>query len=659
VSDADTPAQQVDETARSLVRIINKNASETVNAFYISGPDDLPGLIMFEARDLGDPTFYLLASDDTIAEKFNPPLKTYESITGITVAASAVVTSTAHGLVTGDTIIITGSNSTPSIDGIRTVTVLTSDTFSVPVTTTVLGNTGKWIKTSDAISADNEVVPNRVYFSKYQQPEAVPLLNYQDVGAKNKAILRILPLRDSLFILTEGGVYRLSGDGTFNFQITLFDSSTQIKAVDSAAVLNNQIYMFSSQGIATISDTGISIISRPIENQLLPLVTSLYPAFSTATNAVSYESDRSYLLFTVSEQTDEVATTAFRYNTFTNTWVQWDVSKTCAVVNPAQDMMYFGAGDTNSIEVERKTFTRLDYADREQDLDVPDAGVSGDQLRLGSLFDGLPGDVFVQTQYLTIAQYNRLLRYMDTDAGLDDGDYYSTLGAVAGDNLRDLLTELAEKIDADPGIATPGYAAAISGFGDTFEDTQDAFNVITTLLNADANTKHKNYSESDGTVEYEVGILAINTFTEAFTMSYEAPIISGPIVLYSRIQSSVIWAPHHFGDPSMLKHVSESTLLFETMNFTNAIASYSSDLSTGFEPITVTGEGNGIWGGFDWGQINWGGSATSRPFRTLIPVKKQRCRYINGQFDHEAAFENYSIYGISFTYTPISNRGYR
>lgn len=66
------------------------------------------------------------------------------AITGIAVASAAVVTSANHGLSTGDTIYISGTNSTPVIDGSRVVTVIDANTFTVPVTVTVLGNTGAW-----------------------------------------------------------------------------------------------------------------------------------------------------------------------------------------------------------------------------------------------------------------------------------------------------------------------------------------------------------------------------------------------------------------------------------------------------------------------------------------------------------------------------------
>jgi hypothetical protein len=659
VSSASTPAQQVDETARSIIRIINKNQNEAVYAYYVSGPTDLPGLILLENRNIGDGIFYISANNTTISQKFNPDFKDVSDITAIAVGNPSVVTSTAHGLVSGDKIVISGSNSTPSIDGIQVVTVLTANTFSVPVNVTVAGTTGGFVNTKVAIAGDNEAIPNRLYYSKSQQPEAVPIVNYQDVGSKNKKIVRILPLRDSLFILTEDGIYRLSGDGPFNFQITLFDSSTIIKASDSAVVLNNQIYMFSSQGIATISDTGVSIISRQIENKLIPLTTSQYTNFPTATFAIPYESDRAYLLFTTKSVNDVTSTICYRFNTFTNTWVSWDIQKTCGVVNQQQDVLYLGPGDTNFTEKERKSFTRLDHADRQFELTVPIGGINGNILSLGALFGTLVGDVFVQTQYLTIAQYNRLLKHLDNDTGLNQKNYYSSLQVIPGVDLRQKVTDLATKLDTDSGLATHGYVAAISGFSNSFPDTQSAFNVIINKLIADANTFIKTYSLSVGVVEYEVPVTAIDNQTTLITLSYNVPLIFGVIIQYKKFNTTVTWIQHHFSDPSMLKQVSESTILFDNMAFTGAFISYASDLSTGFQGIEIPGEGVGTWGGFDWGQVVWGGEGSSRPFRTFIPVDKQRCRYVTGRFQHSNAFENFAIFGISYTYNMISSRGYR
>lgn len=64
-------------------------------------------------------------------------------ITANSVANPTVVTTAApHGLETGDTALIGGSNSTPTIDGEQVVTVVTPTTFTVPVNVTVVGSNG-------------------------------------------------------------------------------------------------------------------------------------------------------------------------------------------------------------------------------------------------------------------------------------------------------------------------------------------------------------------------------------------------------------------------------------------------------------------------------------------------------------------------------------
>lgn len=65
-------------------------------------------------------------------------------ITASSIANPTVITSAAHGLLSGASITIAGSNSTPSTDGSRVVTVIDANTFSVPVNVTVAGTAGTW-----------------------------------------------------------------------------------------------------------------------------------------------------------------------------------------------------------------------------------------------------------------------------------------------------------------------------------------------------------------------------------------------------------------------------------------------------------------------------------------------------------------------------------
>jgi hypothetical protein len=337
--------------------------------------------------------------------------------------------------------------------------------------------------TGSSVISTNEVKANRVYYSKYQQPEAFPLVNYIDIGPKDKAIKRIIALRDSLFIFKEDGIYRLTGD-TAPFQVAPFDFSVQVLSPDTAVVLNNQIYAFSTQGVITVTDTGVSVISRPIENLLLSVAREGYD-FKKISFGVSYESDRAYFLWTVTNPTDEVATQCFRYNTFTNAWTRWDKSATAGIVNFADDKLYLGAGDGNFVDKERKSLTRVDHADREFSFDILQDGVNSTVVDLNTVTDIEVGDRMIQTQYMTIAQYNRLLNKLDVDPSVNDTNYFSTLEFSYGDNSRTHIQDLATKLDADLGVSDTDYFAKIDDYVQTITSTTPGAQTVISFASND------------------------------------------------------------------------------------------------------------------------------------------------------------------------------
>lgn len=662
ISQLSTPSEQIDETSRSLVRIINKQSSELVSAYYISGPSDLPGQILLEAKNLNQDTIYLLCNNSAAGGEFNPDLSPSKTITANTMANPTVVSCTSHGLLTGNEIVISGSNSTPSIDGIYTITKIDADTFSIPVNVTVAGTAGAWKLVSDAESSDDEISPNRIYYSKVQQPDAVPLLNYIDVGPKDKAILRILGLRDSLFILKEDGVYRLSGL-VAPFQVYPFDFSVNTKAPDSAVILNNLIYVFTSQGVSTISDNTVSVISRPIEDQITKLIT--YDNFIPSTFGIAYETDRSYYLFTLTSSSDDVSTQCFKYNTFTNAWTILDLGKQSGIVNSADDKLYLAATDTNYLEQERKSFDRTDFADREYVLALGSNAIDDTAIFLPTAQNVSVGDVFTQTQYLTIYKINQLLQKLDNDGLLADDDYLDSLEASAGNYLSDVLDSIISKIAADTGrlantsTIVTDYTDLIGTGAASFSDLQDAFNNLIDVLNDDEGVSFNNYNHSNNTVTYEFIVESVDTATNIIHSPIPYPIIEGDATIYNHINVELQWVPQFFNDVSMSKHVSEGTLIFEDSAITKAILSYSTDLSGSKDEQEIVGNGNGIFGNMTFGEGVFGGNGSAVSFRTYIPKEKQRCRYINIGFAHKIAREVFSLYGYSVTYNPMSQRAWR
>src|ERR1019366_3624946 len=192
-------AQNINNTALSLIQVINQNSTNTsVYAYYLSSSGSLPGQLLIQSRIVGSAIFNVIAS--------------------------------AHG-----------SAYSPAL----------------PTSGTTVGSS-------------NNTYLNGLMYSKASQPEAVPSSNLLYVGSASKKILRIIPARNSLFILKEDGVFSVTGVAG-NFAVNTVDSTIILLAPESAVALTNQVYCLTTQGIVAINDTGGAVLSRPIENQILQL----------------------------------------------------------------------------------------------------------------------------------------------------------------------------------------------------------------------------------------------------------------------------------------------------------------------------------------------------------------------------------------------------
>lgn len=646
--------QAIDDTARSMVSVINKDLESPVNAFYISGADDLPGLVLLENRVQDDTPFYVGCNSSAVSTEFSPTLPISVNISKILFSSgsgsNAKILSTAHGLSTGNEVFI--FNASNGVGGNYVITVIDSNNFTIPKTITVEEDPSLAIYYKSTVYSDDEKSQNRVYFSKTDLPEAVPILNYLDIGPKDKKIQRILALRDNLYVLKEDGIYIITGTTSPNFGSRLVDSSTQVFAPDTAAILNNQIYCLSSQGIVGVTES-INIVSGPIENKILEITNSKYN-YKNVSFGFSSEPDRAYHLFLPTFTSDTTATQCYRYNIFTRCWSRWDIAATCGQVNEDIDKIYLGDAKSNNIFQERKNLDRTDKCD--YDFNINLLQYSGSDMLVNSVSDVQIGDALVQEQYISISFFNRLLKKLDMDNGLDDADYFSTLEMSQGDNLKTSLDALNVKLVADDssGIITSRT------FSLDFTTAKDEFNLmIAEMNNSASDCFYKNYKQASILLVYESLITSIDTISNSITPTDNMPFLEGDVTVYKKISTTVQWSLMHFGDPSTHKQISENTVILDQNNITNATLEFSTDLSQNFEGIEVAGRGSGIFGNPSWGDFVWGGLGTEAPIRTFIPTNKQRCRYIRTRFKHSNARENYNILGISFKVRPYSTRAYR
>jgi len=106
-------------------------------------------------------------------------------------------------------------------------------------------------------------IPSRVAWSKTLQPEAVPRLNFQDVGDWRAPVMRLIPTRDSLFVLKSDGVWRITGDDPDSLRVEEFDRTIRLIHRRAADLFDNQVWAWTSNGVVAISEAGAQRMSEP------------------------------------------------------------------------------------------------------------------------------------------------------------------------------------------------------------------------------------------------------------------------------------------------------------------------------------------------------------------------------------------------------------
>jgi hypothetical protein len=410
-----TVSQNIRNTALNLCAAINRNPGPAW-ARYVSGPDDPPGRIALLARL---PTYTDLRMAVSLATAVNtrfafaPTLGTAAGQFDLARAGSTVTATITSGRVAflvGESVTVSASVMAEFPNGDKVVTSVATSTFTYEEAG--VGGAGPRVSAEPTnLSKGNpDIGKARVYESKPGQPDAVPLLDYEDLGSEGAELLKMVALRDSVFAFKEDGLYR-GVDGVAGMEWRLFDPTIILLAPDTAVALGNQVYALTTQGVVAISDTGSEIVSRPIETTLLPL--QIRAATKTAAFAIARETEREYELRLPSE-TGSTPSQAYIYNTITNAWTRDTVPALHGLQHPADDRRYLASPP--QVTVERKAFAGGDYeADVGLAVDVDSS--SGSEATLVDATGVAVGDVLDVGDRLVILAVAGNVLTLDGDAG--------------------------------------------------------------------------------------------------------------------------------------------------------------------------------------------------------------------------------------------------
>jgi hypothetical protein len=221
--------------------------------------------------------------------------------------------------------------------------------------------------------SQNDAATNRLMYSKQDLPEAVPLTNTLSAGSSDSRIVRILLVKNYLYVLTTDGVYRVSGTTPSDFRVTTVDTTTRITAPNSAVTLENKLYFYSSLGIVSFDESALDIM-EPISSEVLQLAANKQTPFQDNAFGISYESDKKYLLACPSiADVSPDPTQEYVWNYATQAWTHWSVAMTAGAVNPTDNKLYVANTNLASQAViykERKNYTDTDFADTDIPINI-------------------------------------------------------------------------------------------------------------------------------------------------------------------------------------------------------------------------------------------------------------------------------------------------
>lgn len=204
-------------------------------------------------------------------------------------------------------------------------------------------------------ASTQELRGNRVFYSKPGMPDAVPALNFIDIGDGSEEIERVIELRSKLFIIKTHSVYTLSGSyGRYN--IDRVDKTMVSGGADTFAVVSGQIYGLSTQGVVTISEVGLGLIGLPVQGEISPLLSNDGLLTGNAIEATrrlawgcSHETSHLYLLGLPGNTTDTACQNVWVFSTLAKAWMLWPVARSCGVVESVSDALVMGSAETSEV----------------------------------------------------------------------------------------------------------------------------------------------------------------------------------------------------------------------------------------------------------------------------------------------------------------------
>jgi hypothetical protein len=113
----------------------------------------------------------------------------------------------------------------------------------------------------NGLKAESIPKPNRQYWSKSDQPEHVPIVNYHDIG-DDSAIIATVSFKNSLMVFKDDGIYLVEGSGAYSgWTIRKINNDTVLVTANCALSIGEYVYALSNYGLVRINEYGVENVS--------------------------------------------------------------------------------------------------------------------------------------------------------------------------------------------------------------------------------------------------------------------------------------------------------------------------------------------------------------------------------------------------------------
>jgi len=226
---------------------------------------------------------------------------------------------------------------------------------------------------------------NRLMWSSIDEPEAVPIANYADVGDALKEIIRIVPTRDALFIFKQDGCWKLTGTYPF-WRIDKHDPILLL-AEDGVTVFEDQVVAWTERGVVVGGLSGFESISRDtIEFDIVErqIVDAAYPASPYRASMAAIVSDGLLVFGVAASGTDGKASKLYVFSAKTHGWTTWELTPRCTVYDPADCKLNIGSpGTVYNVHKEKKVEGSA-YNNADAEYAITLTGISGSTVVIDS-----------------------------------------------------------------------------------------------------------------------------------------------------------------------------------------------------------------------------------------------------------------------------------